>query len=369
MTTPKTQMRYNSCTECAVTARVSCMRWRNPVASLLWVLLCCSSAFAQGNPTRRECLNNYVELQFRITDEHDRPIPVMVHVELLNSSSVPIQQRFIRSEGEAKFQIAAVGDYRLHVTGEEVQETTSETVSVNCGDRSKMTFVHVKPKEAAGSTASSGSAAKENVGTMTSAGQLRIPPDARKVFDKGYEAWQKKEYDKSADYFQQAIKAYPEYDAAYNNLGVVYMRMNQPDKALAALQTAVKLNDKNADADRNLARLLIMNTEYAKADELLKKSLMVEPSDPGGLTLEAIAELKTGQYPAAVQTAEKVHQLPHDGFASCHYVAGNALERLNQLPNARVQYQLYLQEQPDGPEAPEIRTALARIDDQMANAQ
>jgi tetratricopeptide (TPR) repeat protein len=312
-----------------------------------------------------------VDLQFRITDEHDRPIPVMVRVELLNSSSIPIQQRFIRSgsEGETTFRVASVGDYRLHVTGDEVQEATSESVTVSCGDRSKMAFVHVKPKEASASASASGSTAKENVGTMTSAGQLRIPSDARKVFDKGYEAWQKKEYEKAAGFFQQAINAYPAYDAAYNNLGVVYMKLDQPDKALAALQAAVKLNDKDADADRNLARLLIMNTEYAKADELVKKSLMVEPSDPGGLTLASIAELKTGQYPAAVQSAKKVHQLPHDGFASCHYVAGQALERLNDLPDARVQYQLYLQESPDGQEAVKTRTALARIDDQIANAQ
>jgi tetratricopeptide (TPR) repeat protein len=232
-----------------------------------------------------------------------------------------------------------------------------------------MAFVHVKPKETRGPESAGGSTAKENVGTMTSAGQLRIPPDARKVFDRGYEAWQKKQYEKAAVFFQQAINAYPAYDAAFNNLGVVYMRLDQPDKALVALQTAVKLNDKNADADRNLARLLIMNTEYAKADELVKKSLMVEPSDPGGLTLAAIAELKTGQYPAAVQSAQKVHQLPHDGFASCHYVAGQALERLNKLPDARVQYQLYLQESPDGPDATKSRIALARIDDQDANAQ
>lgn len=345
------------------------MLWQNFVASAIVLLFCSSEAVGQAIPNERKCLTSYVDLQFRITDDHDRPIPVMVHAELLNSSSVPIQQRFIHSDGETSFQVGAAGDYHLHVSGEAIQEATSETVTVSCGDRAKLTFVHVKPKETAATGEVRNSAGKESIGTMTSAGQLRTPAEARKVFDKGYEAWQKKEYEKAADFFQQAVNAYPQYDAAYNNLGVVYMKINQPGKALVALETAVKLNDKDADADRNLARLMIMNAEYAKADELIKKSLMVEPSDPGGLTLAAIAQLKTGQYPAAVQSAQKLHQLPHDGYASCHYVAGQALERLNQLPNARVQYQLYLQEMPDGPEAAQTRTALARIDDQMANAE
>ncbi len=336
------------------------------VSSLL-LAFCVPAAVAQGKLTQG-CQNTSVTLQFRITDDRDRPITFMVYAELLNSSLVPIQQRFVRTDGETSFVVAGLGDYKLRVTGDRIQEATSETVTVNCGDRSTLTFVHVLPKEASATALVMDSAGKEVIGTMTSAGQLRIPPEARKVFDKGYAAWQNKEYEKAADYFQQAIHDYPEYDAAYNNLGVAYMKLEQPDKALAAFQMAVKLNDKDADADRNLARLLLRKGEYTNAEELAKKSLMVEPSDPGGLTLTAIAELQTGEYAAAVESAQKVHQLPHEGFAACHYVAGRALERLNHLANARTEYQLYLQEMPNGPEASEVLAALLRIDDQMANA-
>lgn len=341
------------------------MQWRSLVTSALLFLFYIPIAVGQAQPLDRRCLNGYVELQFRITDEHDRPVPFMVHVELLNSSSVPMQQRFVRSEGQTSFQVSSVGDYHVRVTGEDIQETNSETVTVSCGDRSKMTFVHVKPKEASGAAATG----RENSGTMTSAAQLRIPQDARKYFDKGWKAYEDKNYPMAAEFFQQAITAYPEYDAAYNNLGVAYMKMDQTEKALAAFQAAVKLNDKDADADRNLSRMLIRTGEYKQAEEWVKKSLMVEPSDAGGLTLAAIAEFQTGEYAAAVQSARKVHQGPHDGFASCHYVAGQALERMHQLPAARTEYQLYLQEMPNGPEAVEIRAGLERIDDETANAQ
>ena len=339
---------------------------RSLAACTIFLTACGPAAMAQGTLQQRNCLNQAVDLQFRITDDRDRPVPFMVHVQLQNSSSVPIQERIVRNDGETAFQVTSPGDYRVVVTAEEIQETTSDTVTVNCGDRSKMTFVHVQPKEVSASASGTG---RENVGTMTSAGQLRIPPEAHKLFDRGYAAWQSKDYQKSADFFQQAINAYPSYDAAYNNLGVAYMKLDQPDKALVALQTAVKLNDKSADADRNLARLLIHNGDFIGAEELVKKSLMVEPSDPGGLTLFVITEFENREYAAAVQTAQKVHQLAHEGFASCHYVAGEAYERLGQPQNARVQYQLYLQEMPNGPEAGDIRAALARIDDEAANAQ
>jgi tetratricopeptide (TPR) repeat protein len=144
------------------------------------------------------------------------------------------------------------------------------------------------------------------------------------------------------------------------------MNLGQADKARAAFEHAVQLNDKNADADRNYSRLLISGKQYGAAKELLQKALMVEPQDPSSLTLLAIAQLKTGDYDGALQSALKVHNLSHEGYAVAHYVAGRAFENKHELQNATTEYQTYLRESPNGPEANQVRASLARV---TANAK
>ena len=92
----------------------------------------------------------------------------------------------------------------------------SDGVQINQNDRFKPVYVQVHPT----SDSDSNSNSKPGNRAMTSASELKIPPAARKWFEKGLEAFQKKDYRKAADLFQKATVTYPEYDAAYDNLGV-----------------------------------------------------------------------------------------------------------------------------------------------------
>ena len=60
---------------------------------------------------------------------------------------------------------------------------------------------------------------------------MRIPSEAQKAFHKGMDAWEHRDFQKAAEYFEKAIAIYPAYDTAYNNLGVMYYQTNQMEKA------------------------------------------------------------------------------------------------------------------------------------------
>jgi len=295
------------------------------------------------------------EIQVRVTYEDDRPAGMQIRLELLNETGIPITQAFTDSEGRAVFRITNLGAYRVRASGIDIEDTTSESVMVD-QDGTRMVFVRVKTKASGvASTGTSGS------GPVTSAAQLRIPQDARKAFEKGLSAWQKKDYQKAADAFEKAVTVYPEYDTAYNNLGVMYAHLNQPEKALAAFEHSVQLNDKNPDADRNLARMLLRQKDFARAEELLKKSLAVQPLNPGSLTMLSIAEIENGKIDEALSDARKVHDIPHEGYAVSHFVAGQALERKHQYQDASAEYVVYLRESPNGPEVQQVKNALSRL--------
>jgi len=107
--------------------------------------------------------------------------------------------------------------------------------------------------------------------------------------------------------------------------------------------------------------MVMSEGNFARAEDLLKKSLIVEPLNPITLSLLCAAEAETGDYDAALSTARKVHQLPHEGYPLVHFVAGQTLERQGRTQEAYTEYETYLHESPAGPEAPQVRSALARL--------
>jgi tetratricopeptide (TPR) repeat protein len=286
----------------------------------------------------------------------DRAAGDQIRIDLVNDNGISVGETFSNSEGKANFHVASAGNYEVRASGAPIQGTSVQTVRVDDMDKSKTVYLRVKPRSDA-----TPAAAKSNSSPVTSAAELRVPADAKKAFHKGMEAWERNDFPKAAEQFQRAVSLYPEYDTAYNNLGVMYYQMNQTEKARAAFEQSVSLNDKNADADRNLARILIHDGNFARAEELLKKSLMVEPLNPVTLTLMCAVEMQTGDADGALATARRVHQLPHDGYSLVHYVAGQAYEQKGQTQNAYAEYETYLRESPNGAEASQVRSALARL--------
>lgn len=296
------------------------------------------------------------QLLVRVVFQDERAAGNQIRVELLNDSEVPVGTTFTDSEGRATFHISIPGQYTVRVSGIPIQGTSSETIRIEEMDKSRSVFVHVKPRSDAASKTT-----KSNAPQVTSAAELRIPSDARKAFHKGMEAWEHNDFPKAAQQFEKAVAIYPEYDTAFNNLGVMYYQMGQTERARTAFEKSVALNDKNADGDRNLARILIHDGNYSRAEELLKKSLMVEPLNPVSLTLICVADIQTGDDDGALLNAHKVHQLPHEGYAVVHYAAGQALEHKGQPEAATAEYETYLRESPNGAEASQVKSALARL--------
>ena len=324
-----------------------------PIHVPLVFLLLASVLCAGQVPTTRQ---TSAQILVRVTLDDERPAGDRIRLELLTADGLPIANAFTDANGRATLVVSFAGDYRLRAEGSTLQEPASTTFRVDELDKSKTVFLKVKLK-LGDTTATS----KPNTSAVTSAAELRIPSDAQKAFHKGMDAWEHRDIPKAAEYFEKAIAIYPDYDAAYNNLGVMYFQTNQVEKARQAFEQSVSLNEKNADADRNLARILINDRNFSRAQDLLRKSLMVEPLNPVTLTLLCVAEAESGDLEGALATARKTHQLPHEGYPLVHYIAGRALEQEGKPQQAYAEYETYLSESPNGAEAPQVRSALAHL--------
>ncbi len=325
----------------------------------LLLLLAPTLCFAQGVPSNRQ---TSAEILVQVAFQDDHSASDQIRVELRNDTDVPVAETFTNSNGRASFHVASAGQYRVLASGISIQGTASENVRIDEMDKSRSVILHVTSKsDSASASAPAPATTRPDNRQVTSAAELRVPSEAKKAFGKGMDAWQRNDYPKAAELFEKAVAIYPQYDTAFNNLGVMYYEMNQTAKARAAFEQSVSLNDRNADADRNLARILLHDGNSVRAEALLKKSLIVEPLNPVTLTLMCVAEVQSGDDKGALLTARKVHQLPHEGYAVVHYVAGQAFEREGQPQSAYAEYETYLHESPNGPEASQVKNALNRL--------
>lgn len=322
---------------------------------LITIIVTVASATGQNTATRAGSL----EIQVRVTADNGSTPLNQVRVELLNPNGTPLQQGFSDAHGRVSFTVDAnrlASEFRVHASGPGLEDANSDYIVLDpdVDKQGGVRIVQLQLKRSAAAPTASPSA-------VTSVAAAEVPKKARNAFHDGLTAWQKKDYQQAATDFQKATELYPQYDDAFNYLGMVYAHLKQPDKSRAAFETAVKLNDKNASADRNLAGILLNERDYNGAAELAKKSVAVDPTSAFALTVLAIAELQMGNLDDAFRYAHQAHATPHEGYALSHYVAGTALERNHDPKGAKFEYELYLRETPDGPEAAKVKQALARL--------
>ena len=321
--------------------------------SLLAIVLVSLSAFTQHPGPMTD---SQVDIQVKVTyDDGRTPVP-QAKLELVDNNGVVQKLLFSDKDGRADFiidlQISKTDNFNLRASGKNIEEAVSDTIHVMHREGTHMVYMQVKSSE---------HPAPQSKSAITSVAQAQIPKDARNAFRSGLTEWEKKNYQQAAEYFEKAAVLYPQYDKAFNNLGMMYAHLDQPDKSRTAFETAVKLNDKNASADRNLAGIMLRDHNYQAAGDLARKSLAVDPNNAFAWTVAAIADLQSGNPDFTVRACRRAHESPHDGYALCHYVAGQALERQHNPGAAKVEYETYLKETPDGPEAPQVNKSLVRL--------
>jgi hypothetical protein len=79
------------------------------------------------------------------------------------------------------------------------------------------------------------------------------------------------------------------------------------------------------------------------------------------LTNAAYAQLQEKHFDDAIVNARRVHGLAHEGFENAHFIAALALEARERPNEALGEYDLYLKEAPDGPNAIRSKESAERI--------
>jgi len=305
------------------------------------------TSIPQSSPRR-------IELVVHVVYPNDRPAGENIDVSLQAAAGGVVKEYFTNSEGEVTFGDISAGSYVITVRGADIKETRSGILTFNSFETMRHEYIHAEPIESATAVGS-----KEGA---VSAAELKVPDKARKELIKGNEAAAKGDSKKAFEHYEKAIALYPQYALAYNNLGATYMNNKDPGHAREAWDKALEADPDLASANANVAKLRILEHNYAAAIPLLEKALSTEPTNPSYLLLMSQAQLFSGHYDQALAYARKVYLTQHAKYEVAHIIAGRALEAENHPDQARIEYEVLLKEAPATPEATEARKSIERLD-------
>ncbi len=283
---------------------------------------------------------------------NDRPAGANLLVQLMEgSSSTPVGNTYTNSNGQADFRAVRVGDYHVVVSGDGVQTTESPLFEVDERKATQAQYITVRRDE------DSGAKPVDSKSAMVSAAELNVAPKARKELDKANEAMTRQEWKKALEHLNKAIAIAPHYAVAYNNLGVLYARMNDDAHEHEALERAISLDDHFAAPNVNLAKLCLREKNFPKAETLLEKAVSVDPNNAESLMLLADAQYMDNHYDAAIASAhEAASAKTHPAFV--HYIAARAYDKENRRAECLAELQVFLKEEPTGPRADYVRAAI-----------
>jgi len=189
-------------------------------------------------------------------------------IELTASGGGPTERASPTGDGTFEIHVAKPGAYEFRLTGAGGAVLHQETVLV-AGPNATLSI------RLAEAPASTGSAA----GGTVSLRQLahKVPPQARKAFDKAEQAKGKGRHQQAAELFRQATSIDPEYADAFSELGAEESAQGNLAQAAEDFQKAIELVPDHAVALCNLSIVLAKMKRYDEASVTARRALQYMP--------------------------------------------------------------------------------------------
>ncbi len=201
----------------------------------------------------------------------------------------------------------------------------------------------------------------ENPAISVSKLDMKAPGKARHEYEKGVLALSRKTYPEAADHLKTAISIYPDFVAAHNALGSTFLGLNKNQEARDEFAKAVALDDHLPISHLNLGCAEMALKNFGAAESETQKAANIAPLDVQVQSALAYAQLMNHNYPAAVATAQQVHNKKHKDASIVHYYAAAAHDSMNHSKDAQQELETLLREDPKSPAADQARQLLAQM--------
>jgi tetratricopeptide (TPR) repeat protein len=318
---------------------------------LLASLIFCSILVAAQ---RNNGFGGRAQVQVRIAYDNHRPAGATLRVQLTTGLGTLVAESMTDTSGQVRFYNVTPGTYRIKVSGVGIEDAESDIFEIL--DIDPISFQHLevtRTRDTRGNQAPS-------TGRPVSAYALNVPQKARDRFLKGMNLLKQGKKDEGMKSIGTATEIYPHYAEAFDWMGVASLPGDMPG-AKGYFQKAIAADDHYLPSYTHLARVLMEEKAYPESEGIISKGLAMDPTSGENLFLLAYLQLLQDRPAESIQSATKAHAVAHGKFAIVHVVAGEAYLRLKDTGKAREQFNLYLQEAPNGDQAEQARAALKSL--------
>jgi tetratricopeptide (TPR) repeat protein len=201
-------------------------------------------------------------------------------------------------------------------------------------------------------------------GTTISLTSLQAPKDAKKAFEKGRSAINKKKWEEARQQLEKAVGIYPQYAAAWCDLGRVREQAGDIAGARKAYATALSTDAKFVSPYIQLVGIAIKEQNWQEVVDASDRVVRLDPVDfPGMYYFNSVANYSLKQYAAAEKSAREGLELDTQRrFPQINHLLGIILARKGDFVAAAQYMKTYLQLAPQASNADVVKRQLVEIE-------
>lgn len=287
---------------------------------------------------------------------------IQVKLQTLNSSELSL---IADSSGAFSFSSLSPGNYTVVVIAGDEYEIGRESVFIDSDlDLSRMGIPSIKTSRRYTVMVTlqlKDKAANHAKGSVVNARLAEVPEDARTLYQKALEQGRAGDSLRAIDNLRAAVSLYPKFPLALNELGVQYLKINQPQKAVEPLRSAVKLSPDAFTPQLNLGIALLEIKQFAEAETQLRDALKRSDSAPTAHMYLGVVLGKLHNYADAEKELLRAIELAGNQLGIAHYYLGGVYWGKRDYRQAADELETYLRLTPNAQDAERVRGTIKEL--------
>ena len=280
-----------------------------------------------------------------------------VTVTLQNHAGAQVDQDITKTDGRYRFAGVTAGTYYISVKPAEpgLQQLLQKIELINTG-------VNVTNFSKERFDFSLNRAASERPSVVGTVFPQAVPPDAEKEYLSAVTSISKGEREAAIPKLNRAIKIFPTYFLALQQLGLVYIDTEKDRLAIEPLTKSLEINARSALSHLGLGMAYVNLDQPKEAIEQLNEALALDRRDFRVYLYLGMALMNTGKLDEAEKWLKEAYSIGGPNQArTTHLYLASIYSTRKEYQKAIAELETYLRENPKAPNASKIQEAITKM--------
>jgi tetratricopeptide (TPR) repeat protein len=201
-------------------------------------------------------------------------------------------------------------------------------------------------------------------GSTISVTSANAPQDAKRAYASAQTKVKDKKFADARKDLERAVQIYPQYAAAWNDLGSVCLQLEDQSGAREAYAKAVEADPKFVLPLVQLVEIAARQRQYQEVVSLAERASKLDGVNfPSIYHLSAVASYSLRSFEAAEKSAREAIKVDRQNlFPKAHHLLGALLALKGSYTEAAGQLKMYLELAPGAPDAEAVKRQLAEVE-------